>query len=210
MMEADRNARTQHSAYGVMIVVVGPSGAGKDTLMDYAARHLANKPCFHFTRRVITRSGDAGGESHDSVSTEEFDQRQQQGAFAVYWQAHGLKYGIPASVYDHLDAGNVVIANGSRSALPQFQTVFPKLKVVNVVARPDVLAKRLELRGRETKEDILKRLERSTLSVLGDFDVTTVDNSGSIDQAGQTIITVLKQSYSTCMRETLRSTALDK
>lgn len=104
----------------------------------------------------------------------------------------------------------MVIANGSRSALPQFQTVFPKLKVVNVVARPDVLAKRLELRGRETKEDILKRLERSTLSVLGDFDVTTVDNSGTIDEAGQTIITVLKQSYSTCMRETLRSTALDK
>ncbi|PZP50909.1 MAG: phosphonate metabolism protein/1,5-bisphosphokinase (PRPP-forming) PhnN [Agrobacterium fabrum] len=177
-----------------MIVIVGPSGAGKDTLMDYAATKLCGRPGFHFTRRVITRSGDAGGENHDAVSMHEFNRLEDAGAFAVSWQAHGLKYGIPAVVHRHLEAGDVVIANGSRSALPHFGTAFSRLKVVNIVARPDVLARRLEQRGRESREDILRRLERSSLTVVGDFDVTTVDNSGAIEDAGKTIMQVLEQS----------------
>lgn len=179
---------------GTMIVIVGPSGAGKDTLMDYAAARLSGRPGFHFTRRVITRSCDAGGENHDAVSMHEFSQLEDAGAFAVSWQAHGLKYGIPAAVYRHLEAGEVVIANGSRSALPHFGAAFSRLKVVNIVARPDVLAKRLEQRGRESRDDILRRLERSSLAVAGDFDVTTVDNSGAIEDAGESIMQVLQQS----------------
>ncbi|MCZ7479860.1 MULTISPECIES: phosphonate metabolism protein/1,5-bisphosphokinase (PRPP-forming) PhnN [Rhizobium/Agrobacterium group] len=179
---------------GTMIVVVGPSGAGKDTLMDYAATQLSGRPGFHFTRRVITRSGDAGGENHDAVSMQEFNRLQDEGAFAVSWQAHGLKYGIPAAVYRQLEAGDVVIANGSRSALPEFSSAFSRLRVVNIVARPEVLARRLEQRGRESREDILRRLERSSLAVVGDFDVTTVDNSGAIEDAGKTIMQVLEQS----------------
>ena len=136
---------------GTMIVVVGPSGAGKDTLMDYAATELSGRPGFHFTRRVITRSGDAGGENHDAVSMQEFNRLQDEGAFAVSWQAHGLKYGIPAAVYRQLEAGDVVIANGSRSALPEFSSAFSRLRVVNIVARPEVLARRLEQRGRASR-----------------------------------------------------------
>lgn len=179
---------------GTMIVIVGPSGAGKDTLMDYAAAQLSGRPGFHFTRRVITRSCDAGGENHDAVSMHEFNRLEDAGAFAVSWQAHGLKYGIPAAVYRHLEAGEVVIANGSRSALPHFGAAFSRLKVVNIVARPDVLARRLEQRGRESRDDILRRLERSSLAVAGDFDVTTVDNSGAIEDAGESIMQVLHQS----------------
>lgn len=179
---------------GTMIVIVGPSGAGKDTLMDYAAAQLSGRPGFHFTRRVITRSCDAGGENHDAVSMHEFNQLEDAGAFAVSWQAHGLKYGIPAAVYRHLEAGEVVIANGSRSALPHFGTAFSRLKVVNIVARPDVLARRLEQRGRESRDDILRRLERSSLAVAGDFDIITVDNSGAIEDAGKSIMQVLQQS----------------
>ncbi|QCL95459.1 phosphonate metabolism protein/1,5-bisphosphokinase (PRPP-forming) PhnN [Rhizobium sp. AU243] len=180
-----------------MIVIVGPSGAGKDTLMDYAAARLCGRPGFHFTRRVITRSGDAGGENHDAVSMHEFNRLEDEGAFAVSWQAHGLKYGIPAAVYRHLNAGDVVIANGSRSALPHFGTAFSRLKVLNIVARPEVLARRLEQRGRESRDDILRRLERSSLTVAGNFDVTTVDNSGAIEDAGQAIMQVLEQSADT-------------
>lgn len=65
---------------------------------------------------------------------------------------------------------------------------------MNIVAQPDVLARRLEQRGRESREDILRRLERSSLTVVGDFDVTTVDNSGAIEDAGRTILRLLQQS----------------
>lgn len=181
---------------GVMIVVVGPSGAGKDTIMDFAANRLENREDVHFVRRVITRNSNAGGENHDAVSDETFARRLAEGEFCVSWQAHGLSYGIPTSVQQRLKEGNVVIANGSRSALSHFKAVFPNLKVVNVVARPDVLAARLEGRGRESCDDIIRRLKRSSPDVSDDFDVVTIDNSGALETSGTAFIKFLERHIS--------------
>ena len=179
-------------AAGIMAVVVGPSGAGKDTLMNLAARHFAGRPDVHFVRRVITREGDAGNEDHRSVSEADFDAMEQAGAFAVSWEAHGLKYGIPAEVAAELARGNLVIANGSRSVLHRFQAAFPRLKIINVTARREVLAERLMARGRESREDVMKRLERSSLTVEGSYDVADIDNSGSLEEAEHAIVAVLE------------------
>ncbi|MBA5802242.1 phosphonate metabolism protein/1,5-bisphosphokinase (PRPP-forming) PhnN [Rhizobium changzhiense] len=176
---------------GIMVVVVGPSGAGKDTLMNLAARRFKGRDNVHFVRRVITRHRDAGGEDHLSVSLEGFASMEQSGSFAVWWEAHGLKYGIPAEVSVALSRGHVVVANGSRSALHRFQAAFPRLKVINVTARPEVLAGRLEARGRETHEDIMARLARGPLTVRGEYDVTELDNSGSLEEAEQKMIGIL-------------------
>jgi ribose 1,5-bisphosphokinase len=140
-----------------MVVVVGPSGAGKDTLMAYAARHFASREDVVFVRRVITRDGAAGGEDHDAVSEETFEMLENTGRFAVSWGAHGLRYGIPAETKAAVDRGQLVVANGSRSALSRFKAVYPSLFVINVTASPDVLAARLAARGRETKAEILRR-----------------------------------------------------
>lgn len=173
---------------GLMIVVVGPSGAGKDTIMEFAADRLLSRGDVHFVRRVITRDSNAGGENHDAVSDEEFARRHAKGEFCVSWQAHGLNYAIPAAVQGKLAQGNIVIANGSRSALGHFKAVFPRLKIVNIVARPEVLAARLEGRGRESHDDIMRRLERRSLDVCGDFDVTTIDNSGALETSGTAFV----------------------
>jgi ribose 1,5-bisphosphokinase len=180
------------SASGMMVVVVGPSGAGKDTLIGRAAKHFDGRTDVHFARRIITRGEDAGGEDHVSVSDGGFEAMQQAGGFAVCWVAHGLKYGISAAVLDELAEGNIVIANGSRSVLDRFKTAFPRLTVINVTARPEVLAGRLQARGRETREDILQRLERGSLIVQGDYDVITIDNSGAADDAAREMITALE------------------
>jgi ribose 1,5-bisphosphokinase len=174
-----------------MVVVVGPSGAGKDTLMALAARHFRGRPDVHFVRRVITRSVDAGGEHHLAVSEQGFTSMEQAGSFSVWWEAHGLKYGIPAEVSVSLANGNLVVANGSRSALHRFQAVFPRLKVVNVTARPEVLANRLEARGRETHEDIMARLARGPLTVRGDYDVVDLDNSESLEEGERRMVALL-------------------
>ncbi|MBY5827547.1 phosphonate metabolism protein/1,5-bisphosphokinase (PRPP-forming) PhnN [Rhizobium leguminosarum] len=176
---------------GIMVVVVGPSGAGKDTLMNLAARRFKGRDDVHFVRRVITRHRDAGGEDHLSVSLQGFAAMEQSGSFAVWWEAHGLKYGIPAEVSVALSKGHVVVANGSRSALHRFQAAFPRLKVINVTASPEVLAGRLEARGRETHEDIMARLARGPLTVRGEYDVTELDNSGSLEEAEQKMIEIL-------------------
>ena len=175
-----------------MVVVVGPSGAGKDTLMNLAARHFAGRPAVHFVRRVITRDGDAGNEDHRSVSEADFDAMEQAGAFAVSWEAHGLKYGIPADVTDELACDNLVIANGSRSVLHRFQAVFPRLKIINVTAQRDVLAERLMARGRESREDVLRRLDRSTITFDSSYDVTDIDNSGTLEDAERAVIAALE------------------
>ena len=179
-------------AAGIMAVVVGPSGAGKDTLMNLAARHFAGRPDVHFVRRVITREGDAGNEDHRSVSEVDFDAMEQAGAFAVSWEAHGLKYGIPADVTNELARGNLVIANGSRSVLHRFQAAFPRLKIINVTARREVLAERLMARGRESREDVMKRLDRSTITFDGSYDVTDIDNSGTLEDAERAVIAALE------------------
>jgi ribose 1,5-bisphosphokinase len=180
------------SAAGIMVVVVGPSGAGKDTLMNLAARHFAGRPDVYFVRRVITRDGDAGNEDHRSVSEADFDAMEQAGAFAVSWEAHGLKYGIPADVTDELARDNLVIANGSRSVLHRFQAVFPRLKIINVTAQRDVLAERLMARGRESREDVLRRLDRSTITFDSSYDVTDIDNSGTLEDAERAVIAALE------------------
>lgn len=181
----------QGDRVGHMVVVVGPSGAGKDTLMAYAARHLAGCEDVVFVRRVITRDGDAGGEDHDAVSETEFNRMAEGRGFAVSWEAHGLRYGIPSQTLQQIANGQLVIANGSRSALPRFKAVFPAMTVINVTARPEVLAERLEARGRETREEILRRLERSSLALDGDYHVVTIDNSGTLEDAGNALVEAL-------------------
>ena len=170
-------------ALGTLVAVVGPSGAGKDTLMNLSAQHFADRQDVHFVQRVITRPHDSGGEDHRCVTCEEFDEMRQAGAFAIDWNAHGLSYGIPASVREKLALGHLVVANGSRSVLDRFAGTFSPFVAVNVVARPDILASRLEARGRESREDILRRLARGSLEITGAFDVVTIDNSGSLEDA---------------------------
>ncbi|CAN7556713.1 MAG: phosphonate metabolism protein/1,5-bisphosphokinase (PRPP-forming) PhnN [Rhizobium sp.] len=182
---------------GIMVVVVGPSGAGKDTLMALAAKYFRGRPDVHFVRRVITRDSEAGGEHHLAVSDQGFASMEQAGSFSVWWEAHGLKYGIPAEVSVSLAQGNLVVANGSRSALHHFKAVFPRLKVINVTARAEVLASRLEARGRETQEDIMARLARGPLTVRGDYDVVDLDNSDSREEGERRMVEAL----SACLAE---------
>lgn len=181
------------TATGTMAVVVGPSGAGKDTLIGFAAAHFRNDARIRFVRRCITRDAAAGGEDHEGITAENFDALQRDGGFAVSWSAHGLQYGIPRRTQDEIAAGLLLVANGSRSALPLFKAAYANLLVINVTARPDILAERLTARGRETRDDILARLERAQLSVVGDYRVVTIDNSGPIDQAGQELVRTLTE-----------------
>lgn len=143
---------------GRIFAVVGPSGAGKDTLLAGVAAAL---PGLVLARRVITRPAEAGGEPFEGVSDAEFASRLAAGDFALHWRAHGLTYGVPRGIEDDLAAGRDVVFNGSRQALPVAAQRFPGLIVVLVTAPVAVLAERLAGRGRETASDIGARLERA-------------------------------------------------
>ncbi|NVD42372.1 phosphonate metabolism protein/1,5-bisphosphokinase (PRPP-forming) PhnN [Ensifer sp. HO-A22] len=177
---------------GALVVVVGPSGAGKDSVMGFAARHFSDCADIHFVRRVITRPSDAGGEVHESVSIAEFADMEQAGAFAVSWDAHGLKYGIPEDVRRNVESGTTAIVNGSRSALPAFRAAFGDIAIAVITAEPTVLAKRLAERGRESEEDVLRRLSRQVPDVTTGPDVTLIDNSGRLEIAGRHFVDLVE------------------
>ena len=102
---------------GALVLVVGPSGAGKDTLISYARARLAGRDDVCFARRIVTRAADATLEDHDTLSPEAFAERAARGDFALHWRAHGLCYALPACVDEALAAGRTVVANVSRGAV---------------------------------------------------------------------------------------------
>ncbi len=151
---------------GKLIYVVGPSGAGKDALLDHARAHLPPNVKVKFARRWITRPADAGGEAHRSLTMPEFEEKVRSGAFAMHWRAHGNGYGIDAEIRDWLRDGATVVVSGSREHLHQARKDFPDLHVIEVKVDAGVLRERLLRRGRETAEQIDERLARASRYAL--------------------------------------------
>lgn len=174
---------------GRLFVVVGPSGAGKDTLM--AAAWL-QRPDLVLVRRVITRDPGAGGEDFDAVSVAEFRRLQAEGAFALDWEAHGLFYGIPRDIDFALAEGRDVLFNGSRAMLAEAARNYPALRVLHVTARPDTLAQRLAGRGRESAEDIAERLRRAAYALPTGLNVTEIPNDGALEDAVARLLVALQ------------------
>jgi ribose 1,5-bisphosphokinase len=177
-----------------LFYVVGPSGAGKDTLLSYAREHLAGQHVA-FAHRYITRPATSPGENHVALSNDEFLLRERSGLFAMHWSSHGLKYGVGIEIDSWLECGVSVVVNGSRAYLPSAAHRYPDLILVQIDARPDVLALRLTSRGRETTEQIRQRLERRVpLKVPAHIRSIEVDNSSTIDEAGSLLLRFLNQS----------------
>jgi ribose 1,5-bisphosphokinase len=165
---------------GRIFTVVGPSGAGKDTLIAAARRA---RPDLHVVRRVITRAEEAGGEPFEGVTEAEFAARRAAGGFALDWEAHGLHYGIPVSIDAAIAEGRDAIFNGSRAMLGAAWETFPGLSVILVTATVPVLASRLAARGRESRAEIAERLARTGYDVPYGIAVRVVENNGPLDRA---------------------------
>lgn len=174
---------------GRLIAVVGPSGVGKDSVMETV---VANDTRLVLARRVITRPSEAGGEDFDGVSEAEFQRHVAACDFALHWSAHGLHYGIPRSVDASLAHGKDVLANLSRAVLLQAQARFPRFEVISLTATREVLAARLAIRGRETPAQISARLDRASPTFPAGIQVHNIDNSGPLDQ---TVLAVRDRLY---------------
>nr|WP_068113064.1 phosphonate metabolism protein/1,5-bisphosphokinase (PRPP-forming) PhnN [Tropicimonas marinistellae] len=174
---------------GRLFAVVGPSGAGKDTLMSEAKRR---RPDLYLVRRVITRPAEAGGEPFEGVNVDEFRRRKAAGEFVLDWEAHGLHYGIPNTVDRAIAEGRNVLFNGSRGVLGRAWEEFPGLTVVLVTASVPVLADRLAARGRESRNDIARRLARAAYEIPYGPPIRVVENDGELESAVEAFLRVLQ------------------
>ncbi|MGF6859975.1 ribose 1,5-bisphosphokinase [Rhodobacteraceae bacterium MBR-64] len=179
---------------GRLFLVVGPSGAGKDTVIAGTMDRLSPEDDVILARRIITRPLHAdGAEQHVPVTPAAFARLRAAGAFALDWDSHGLSYGIGAELRHWLAAGMTVIANGSRAALPAARVAFGSaLIATEITARPETLAARLAARGRESAPDIAARLSRTDGLPPVPVDLT-IANDGTPEGAAAALFVAIRR-----------------
>lgn len=183
---------------GIFVAIAGPSGVGKDTLIDYARHQLGGRREFVFVRRIITRNEAAGYEDHEAMSPPDFARAAAAGRFSLLWQAHGLSYALPASIDAELRANRIVIANISRQLIDQLQARYANVALVVVSAHRDLIARRLALRGRETPQAIAARLGRITVDDTVRHGAIRIENSGPLELAGNRLVSILEGAAADC------------
>ncbi len=175
---------------GLLVAVVGPSGSGKDSLINAAREHLKKYEKIIFPKRLITRQ-DQVGEDHIPISIEEFKALELQNAFFISWDAHNLHYAISLDVKESLEAGSTIILNLSRRTIGQVKENWPNTIVVNIKVDKEILLERLISRGREDSNAIKARLERQVDMPASQADYI-IDNSGSLEHSANNFIEIIK------------------
>ena len=181
---------------GRLVLVVGPSGAGKDTLLRLARAACADDHDVVFPRRVVTRASSAD-EDNIAVSVDDFARAREHGDFAVHWDAHGHSYALPLEINDDIRAGRAVVVNVSRTVIAALRQAYANVVVVAITAPPDVLAQRLAARARHSDGNIADRLTRSVDDASANADVTIL-NAGSAEYHSRHLLRVIRNE---CWRE---------
>jgi thymidine phosphorylase len=184
---------------GTLFFVVGPSGSGKDSLIDGARAVLEPTGRYVFARRVITRPRGAAGEDHLPATASEFSHCKSRGDFLITWSAHGLEYGLRRELTDALERGQHVVANGSRAAISELGALLSRLIVVEVTAPSEILEQRIAKRGREEGELITRRLTRSVPRWSNSIRTVTVSNDGTLAAGIERFLSAL-ESHSSYMQ----------
>lgn len=177
-------------ASGAFIAVVGPSGAGKDSILNFAKARFAGDEVVSFVRRAITRPGNDANEDHLPLSDDEFRAADRDNRFALSWHAHGLYYGIPFETIEQVRSGAKVVANLSRAMIAQARQRYGSCIAVAISVDAQVLRQRLEARGRETHEEIERRLARMDFSPPQGVDIV-IENNGPLALAGERLCAVI-------------------
>jgi len=173
---------------GRLVLVVGPSGAGKDTLLALAKAALAENSNIQFPRRVITRQASAS-EDNEEVSVGTFEAALARDEYAMHWEAHGHRYALSRAIDDEIRAGHTVVANVSRTIVAATRRAYADVTVISITAPPNVLAERLAMRNRGSDGRIEQRLSRTVDEAAPDV---TIVNTGSAEFHARQLVRAIK------------------
>lgn len=185
-MAGDASSEGEPIGPGQVVLVVGPSGAGKDTVIQEVAHRMGGDRRFHFPKRIVTREANSA-EDHTTLTPPSFEVELSRGAFALHWEAHGLRYALPEGIDAAVRAGRSVVFNASRQVVPLARRRYASVAVVLIDAPLELRWKRLATRDREHGEDIKRRLNRLVTEFDADDVDLTIDNSGALSRAADAL-----------------------
>ena len=168
---------------GTLILVVGNSGSGKDSIINgVSEKYSLNLKKVYIVKRYITRPP-SKTEDNYFISSEEFNEMGKKGKFALQWHIYGLDYGVPIEIEEWLKNGHTVIVNVSRTIINDTRKKYKNLKVVFIEIPLEITLQRLKIRERESEQGLKERIERARNNQKfseADFEI---DNSGELDEA---------------------------
>ncbi len=174
-----------------IVLVVGPSGAGKDSLLRGARRYFGANGKLGFVRRYITRPPDASEDNY-YIDPTGFLLLERADFFISTWRAHGNHYGIPRHTLEGERQHELLLISISRSAIADFERRYDLVSTIQVTVQEDILYERLVGRGRENGPEIEKRLGRARNPVVA-RDLIVFDNSGDFISSKANFIDLLQR-----------------
>ncbi|MFQ3611578.1 MAG: guanylate kinase [Fimbriimonadales bacterium] len=178
---------------GLLIVLSGPAGVGKDTLIDQWQMVAPNvRRLVTYTTRAQART-ERHGLDYYFVTEEEFKAMIEQGAFLEYAEVHGNWYGTPLQKMEELrDAGRDVVLRIDVQGAMQVRERYPEAILI-FVAPPSLeeLEKRLRKRGRDDEEAIQLRLQnaREEMEYIPHYDYLIINDD--LNRALETLRCIL-------------------
>ena len=145
---------------GMLLVISGPSGAGKGTLANLL---LEQDPSFRFSVSATTRKprvGEIDGVHYHFMDEESFLKKVAEGAFLEHAEVFGNRYGtLHSEVLERIERGeNVLLDIDVQGAAQVMASGLPLVSVFIMPPSIRELRARLENRGTETREQIERRL----------------------------------------------------
>ncbi len=165
----------------MLLVVSGPSGVGKDSLIEELRRQ---EPTLAYSTSATTRAprpGEIDGVHYFFVARPLFERMMTEGAFIETREYANNLYGTPRRfVQDALNAGRDVIMKPEVNGALAIKRAFPQAVLVFLTApSDDALAQRLERRSTETPTNIARRLEiaKTEERFVTDYDYLIVNDA---------------------------------
>ena len=165
----------------LLVVLTGPSGAGKDSLLDEMKR-LPGRP-YAFATTATTRPprpAERDGVDYHFVTREQFQRMVNNGDLLEHAIVYGQEKGLPkAQVREQLESGRDVLLRTDVQGARYIKTVVPGAVTIFIAPPSDAeLERRLRARGGDTDEQVRLRLEtaRQEAAQAGDFDHLVVND----------------------------------
>jgi guanylate kinase len=165
----------------LLVVITGPSGAGKDSVLD-ELRQLPDRP-YAFGITATTRPPrpyERDGEHYFFVSQDEFQSMIERDELLEHARVYQHTYGVPRGpIRDQLESGQDVLIRTDVQGAHHIASVVPDAVTIFISAPShEELERRLRTRGGDSEEqvDLRLRTARSEMDQAGDFDYTVVND----------------------------------